>query len=414
MTKSQNKSIFETLGRRPIHPFPARMSPGIALDALELCRPGSLVVDPMMGSGTVLAMARSLGHRAIGFDLDPLAVLLSRVWTTPVDADRAQEKAAAVVKKARALFARLSVRDAYPIGADDETKVFVRYWFDEYARRQLTALANVVTRIHDHELRDVFWCALSRLIITKQAGASLAMDLSHSRPHRVFTRAPRKPLNTFMSAVEVVAVNCASSDEGGASSRITASLGDARKLPIRKESVDLVLTSPPYLNAIDYMRCSKFSLVWMGYRIPELRAIRGGIIGTEVSLSANESSLEIDDVLDDLKLQPKMSTRDTAVLRRYVRDMQKAVDEIARILTPGGKAVYVVGNSTIRGTFVRNSALVEATSIARGLRITRKTVRLLPASRRYLPPPCRSKVGASLSGRMRQEVVLTFERPRKG
>jgi DNA modification methylase len=414
MTKSQNKSIFETLGRHPIHPFPARMSPGIALDALELCRPGSLVVDPMMGSGTVLAMALSLGHRAIGFDVDPLAVLLSRVWTTPVDANRAQDKAAEVVQRARALFADLSAYDAYPIGADDETKVFVRYWFDEYARRQLTALAKVVTRIHDHELRDVFWCALSRLIITKQAGASLAMDLSHSRPHKAFTRAPRKPLRTFASAVEAVAVNCANPDDAEASRRITASLGDARKLPIRKGSVDVVVTSPPYLNAIDYMRCSKFSLVWMGYHIPDLRAIRSSIIGTEVSLSANETSVEIDEILGDLKLQPKMSARDTAVLRRYARDMQKAVGEIARILIPGGKAVYVVGNSTIRGTFVRNSALVEATAVAKGLRLTRKTARLLPDSRRYLPPPCRSKVGASLSGRMRQEVVLTFERPKEG
>jgi hypothetical protein len=45
-------------------------------------------------------------------------------------------------------------------------------------------------RVHDEATRDVLWCGFSRLIITKSAGASLAMDLSHSRPHKEFTRAP--------------------------------------------------------------------------------------------------------------------------------------------------------------------------------------------------------------------------------
>jgi len=45
----------------------------------------------------------------------------------------------------------------------------------------------------------------------------------------------------------------------------------------------VVLTSPPYLNAIDYMRCSKFSLVWMGHTIRELRNIRADSVGTEAS-----------------------------------------------------------------------------------------------------------------------------------
>ncbi|MBL9213986.1 MAG: hypothetical protein JNG83_00780, partial [Opitutaceae bacterium] len=82
MIKSHKKNIFEILGRSPVHPFPARMSPGIALDALKKRGPRMRVADPMMGSGTVLAVARSLGHRAVGVDLDPLAVLISTVWTT--------------------------------------------------------------------------------------------------------------------------------------------------------------------------------------------------------------------------------------------------------------------------------------------------------------------------------------------
>ena len=147
----------------------------------------------MSGSGTVLAVAHSKGHHAVGVDLDPLAVLISRVWTTAIDVEATQCAATAVLEHARRIFASLSTRDAYPRNADSETRQFTRYWFDDYARRQLASLATAIEFTRDRTIREALWCAFSRLIITKQSGASLAMDLSHSRPHRKFRRAPAKP-----------------------------------------------------------------------------------------------------------------------------------------------------------------------------------------------------------------------------
>lgn len=85
--------------------------------------------------------------------------------------------------------------------------------------------------------------------------------------------------------------------------------GDARRLPLDDESIDLVVTSPPYLNAIDYMRCSKFSLVWMGYTIESLRHIRSASIGTEVSLQKEETDECVRTIVSDLNLQPKLNDR---------------------------------------------------------------------------------------------------------
>ena len=190
MLKSHKKTIFETLGRNPIHPFPARMAPGIALEAMGESETPFRILDPMAGSGTVLAVARAKGHRAFGVDLDPLAVLLAGVWTRTVDAVRVKDKAAEVLDRAKVTFGPLPSGQAYPAGSDDETRKFIRYWFDDYARRQLASLSTAICRVHDDATRDVLWCGLSRLIITKSAGASLAMDLSHSRPHRLFTVPP--------------------------------------------------------------------------------------------------------------------------------------------------------------------------------------------------------------------------------
>src|SRR5258708_32038781 len=108
MLKSHNKTIFEILGRHPIHPFPARMAPGIALEALGESDVPLRVLDPMAGSGTVLAVARSKGHSAIGVDLDPLSVLLARVWTRTVNAPQANDKATEVLDRANTAFKALS------------------------------------------------------------------------------------------------------------------------------------------------------------------------------------------------------------------------------------------------------------------------------------------------------------------
>ena len=410
MLNSHKKTIFEALGRNPIHPFPARMAPGIALDALGGGKTQLRVLDPMAGSGTVLAVARANGHRAFGIDLDPLAVLLAGVWTRTVDAETVQKKAREILVRAKAQFGDLGSGSAYPTGSDDETRKFIRYWFDDYTRRQLTALSSCIRRVHDESTREVLWCGLSRLIITKSAGASLAMDLSHSRPHRRFEVAPVKPFSRFMSAVEAVVSNCPQRDSGTNGPLASVQQGDARRLSIESDSIDLVVTSPPYLNAIDYMRCSKFSLVWMGHTVKELRTIRGESVGTEAS---SKESLEADWVkllIKQLKLSPVLSSRDHALLARYVWDMGKALAEVSRVLRSTGRAVYVVGDNTVRGTFIRNSAIVTAVAEENGLSLQSRHFRTLPANRRYLPPPKRGTSTQMLDARMRREAVLVFNK----
>jgi hypothetical protein len=250
MGEFRQKTIYDALGREPVHPFPARMAPGIALRVMSDIEK-SRVLDPMVGSGTVLAVARAQGHCGIGFDVDPLAVLISRVWTTSHDLDRIRDRAHQLLDEARSEFRNLTVGEAFPAGADDETCDFLRYWFDGYSRRQLTSLSSRIRSVRCEVTRDALWCAFSRLIISKQSGASRAMDLSHSRPHRVFETAPEKPFNKFLEAVERVIANVIDGRKRNRGPQPTIKLGDARELKLPDRSIDLVLTSPPYLNAID-------------------------------------------------------------------------------------------------------------------------------------------------------------------
>ncbi len=259
-----------------IHPFPARMAPELALEGLRSLQERSIVLDPMAGSGTVLRQASELGHTAIGFDMDPLAVLMSRVWTKSVKDTDIQQVYEVVIQKALALD---PLDASLPwIDNDAETLGFVRYWFAPNQLKQLRCLAFVLHQLENEDFSDttrsatdVLRIALSRIIITKEQCASLARDTSHSRPHRVATNSEYAVFSGFKRSLDIVRKRLIDAPPKG---NANVAIGDARSTGLANCSVDAVLTSPPYLNAIDYMRGHRLSLVWLDYGLANLRMIR--------------------------------------------------------------------------------------------------------------------------------------------
>lgn len=381
------------------------MAPELALKAISNLKKPSIVLDPMTGSGTVIRQASDLGHQAIGLDMDPLAVLMSRVWTTPVQDKLIEAVANEIIERAS------SVRDAEVhlpwIDEDAETQAFVKYWF---GRKQTKDLRRLAYTIRSHEpasgkeeaALNILRIALSRLIIAKENGASLARDVSHSRPHRVTLKSDYDVMANFERSVRGVRARLAATPPRRPS---RVSIGDARNmLEVADSSVDAVLTSPPYLNAIDYLRGHRLSLVWLGYRIGELRSIRSNSIGAERApdgISESKANAKIRGSMGELDELP---TRFSGMIDRYVNDLRCVLAETARVLKVDGTATFVVGNSCLRGVFIRNSNAVVAAAKAAGLVKKSSHERELPAGSRYLPM---MKDGA-LAKRMRTETILTF------
>lgn len=401
---------------RPIHPFPARMASSIAMSELSRTPNKVLrVLDPMMGSGTTIVLSKFLGHRAFGFDLDPLAVILSQTWATSGSVEDLMKHGTDVLNDAKKHSQRTRACNEYPKGATEETKNFINFWFDSVARKQLTSLSVAIQR-SDPSVRSFLWTALSRTIIVKSNGVSLAIDLSHSRPHRFYEKALTTPFEAFPNAIKRI-VSCAPfvCTNEHTSARLhepDVRIGDARCIPKKSNQFDLVLTSPPYLNAIDYIRCSKFALVWMGFSIEELRATRKESIGCEVGLAHDESE-KLAELLNGIRARKKLPVPDRRILDRYVKDMNKVVFETARVLKDSGRAVFVLGDSRLKGVFISNSKIVERLAEQSNLRLVQKERRQLQAKRRYLPPPSSDSSGKSLQARMGYEVILRFERTKR-
>lgn len=370
------------------------------------------ILDPMTGSGTTLVAARMRGHEAIGFDRDPLAVLIASVWVTDIETEQFTEKAAEVLERAKQRSTKLTAKCAFPHGADGETKEFISYWFDTDNRKQLTALATSIAGVRDERLRSVLWCAFSRLIITKDAGASLARDVSHSRPHRSFDKAPHRAFEHFPRAVQHIVRTAPFGAQAMAQPIATVRNADARSMPLADGSIDLIITSPPYLNAIDYLRGHKLSLVWMGHSIASIRMLRSTNVGTEVSAKSSPVEQATEVVMTRMCSGEPLESRHTGMLRQYVRDLRLLLKECHRVLAADGKGVFVVGDCNVRKTFVANSTAIELVGGEVGFRIEASRRRPLPENRRYLPPPETKSSGAALQKRMREEVILTLRKAR--
>ena len=386
--------------RRPVHPFPARMAPEIVRDVLTDLEPGSTVVDPMCGSGVVLREAVLQGHEAFGFDVDPLAVLMSKVWTRPLDTTTLLERSETVIRKAERI---KQWEISLPwIDEDEETVKYIEYWFERRQREELRKLAFLISGKR-RPVYSALQLGISRVIVTKKVGASLAWDVSHSRPHRMKTSNDYSVLSGFEAAVSSIAESL----KIAPSKNAVVKIGDARRLSwVADGQADVVITSPPYFNAIDYIRGHRLALVWLGYQVSRLRKIRSLNVGRQRGLrerrfnSVGLGGLTLPEGLDDLTLSH---------LRRYVYDMSKVMREICRIVKPTGRVVLVIGSSNIRGQTIDSPGLMKWIGQSVGLRQINSVEREIPNNRRYLPPPTLT-VHEALRRRMRSETVLTFEK----
>ena len=347
------KDINQHSDIKPIHPFPARMAPSIVWDNLPKNGKSLRVLDPMAGSGTTLVHTRALGHRAIGCDTDPLALLIARAWSLNIDAESLESHGKKVLEKARRSAKEIDPKSAYPKFVDDETRKFLEFWFDDTSRIQLTALSSNILNISDPIERTLLWCAFSRLIITKKMGVSLAMDVSHSRPHKKYNKAPIQPFDHFLNSIEYLVKKSPFTIDDTKLPPVIIQRGDARNLPIESASVDMIITSPPYLNAIDYIRGHKFTLVWKGHSISSLRSLRSDNIGSERSLEM-EPSKRIVETFERMGDMRKLERRYQSIVIRYIKDMNCVLSECKRVMKKDAQAVFVIGDSTLQGVFIKN------------------------------------------------------------
>ena len=395
-----------------LHAFAAKFPPQLpALFINELTEVGDTILDPMVGSGTTILEAYQLGRNAIGVDIDPLAVMICKVKTTRLDPMMALRAGKQVLDRATKIAGKSSVVEGFLARFPGEERQFVDYWFAPETQREIVALLVAIRDGAKGKLQDFLHLVLSSIIITKSGGVSLARDLAHSRPHKDPTKRPRSALHQFGIKLEKAARSFAEMHDPRNGVRVHVEVGDCRvSLPLGKESVDLVVTSPPYANAIDYMRAHKFSLIWFGRALSDLSSLRGQYIGAEKAPPMLHAPLP-KKVERIVRKVGERDSRKSAILRRYFVDMTAAMAEVRRVLRPRRAAIIVVGPSTIRGYRVDTPTCLGEIGRQLGYSLVGITKRRLDRNRRMMPARFKNNGQSLIEKRIHEEYVVGFVKP---
>ena len=129
-------------------------------------------------------------------------------------------------------------------------------------------------------------------------------------------------------------------------------VGDARNTPLRDGSAAAVITSPPYLNFVDYTKVYALELSLLLSSTKEFEELRRKSIRSHIGAEYSEEKTP---KLESALSRVTRKTRDDKIppiVEGYLGDLYMALDETERILEPGAAAVYVVGNATLPGVSV--------------------------------------------------------------
>jgi DNA modification methylase len=393
-----------------VHAFAARFPPQLPRAFIRgLTALGDVVLDPMMGSGTAIVEALLEGRRGVGFDIDPLALRLCQVKTMTVQPEGLQEIAQKVVPQAYTLLA-----DAKAIGQhlgkrfDERTKAFLDYWFLPSTQHELMALVLAIESVAETPIRRFLQLTFSSTIITKSGGVTLARDLAHSRPHLDKGKVPKNALEQFALRLQR---NLTSIAEFTSNDIVAAPLfGDARAMPLADGVIDLIVTSPPYANALDYMRAHKFSLVWLGKSVGHLSALRAEYIGSERVKGTAFATLP-DRPTEIIRKLGHLDEGKSDILTKYFTEMTAVLSEMYRVLRSDSAAVVVVGPSIMRGINVQTHFCLADIAAELGFEVVGVVQRMLDRNKRMMPARFSKKLDSMIEQRMHEEYVIGLWKP---
>ena len=267
-----------------IYPYKGKFHPQMIRALLNIIglKEGDNVFEPFSGSGTTALEAQLLGINFVGIDISPLCVLQGNVKTKSI----------------------------YVIDEITKLKDTLILKIKPSLFNQEQNFYKVLEDIENKNVRDFY--ALARLLAVSD----------ESRRGRAFEKSFIKNLNLMIDSVK---------DYREIADKLHLKLGDiklkegdSRNVELPDNSIDGIITSPPYSIALDYVENDAHSLEDMGYKLKEIREDFIGVRG-----KGNEK------------------------VELYNNDMRKSYDEMYRILKLNKYAVIVIGNATYQGQEVK-------------------------------------------------------------
>lgn len=343
-----------------IHFHPGRFISQIPATLIgRLSRPGDTVFDPYCGSGTTLVEAQRLGRHGVGVDTNPVSVLISRAKLVPVRSVRISAILRGHLN--RFLDQRLTLgKIAHATSDAIPRTVQLTKWYHPDTAAELKEIWAYISQLRG-PARSLLEFAFSGILMPACSETrTWGYICDNTRPIKYHYVDARGLFCNLVRKLEEAYSSRDSELPPGRSFPLPAATvfhGDSTTVMrnLASDTVDLVVTSPPYFGVVDYVKSQRLSMEWFGHNVEEFRATETGA---------------------------RSKRHRAAAYAQYVAELEGAFGEIFRLLKSGGVFAFLVGQSQRRKDPLPD--LLDA-ALRSGLILQHEFVREIAQGRRQAP-----------------------------
>jgi len=377
------------------HRYPAKFIPQLAerLMADYITNGTANVNDPFMGCGTTVVSAISRGFHASGTDINKVAYLVTKAKASPIAPDYLERKVKQFLSRVlpsddeQDFFDRVRIEPHIP----NKHLERIDYWFTEEVRDELGKILALIRDEDDSTVQSFLFVAFSHVLKTcsiwSQSSTKPTRDLKKrpTLPYHALKRHLLKMLKGNEQFYNVVP-SCVKDKPD---SFLNIQVRSAEVQPVRDNSVDLIISSSPYVTSYEYADLHQLSTLWLNLA-DDLKEYRKEFIGTsykqyeDKSLSSQIASNIVNEMLSKSRKKAKE-------IEAFFIDMQEVFDESFRILKPGGRCCYVIGNTKLKGVDILNAEAFAESLQYSGFKLDKLIKREIPL--KILPQKRDEKTG---------------------
>lgn len=323
---------------------------------------GSIVVDPFCGSGTTMVTANMFHFDAIGFDANPLMTFVSKVKTTwSINTTTLNETIKIVSEKFLKRVKELSDNSFNNDFLKTMPKKELNQWLSPRLQQEVSLLKSIICDIKNKDLRDLFLIAMSKScfdasFVSLCPGTTFYPFRDKEDFWNLFTDKIIQ-MHNDLKAIQI-------HNHFGNTKTIMDSCLNSKEY-IKENSIDFIITSPPYPNDLEYTRQTRLELYLLDFvkNMNDIQKIKRRMAKGSTKLIFKESNSEI--FIDKFDSVKKVSskifeqTKDKnwgfdypRMVKEYFGDMYLCIKEYFPLMKNDSHFLLVVGDQTIKGVFI--------------------------------------------------------------
>ena len=347
------------------HRYPAKFPPPLCEKLiLSHSRPKEVVFDPFGGCGTTQLESKILGRNSIGIDINPISVLITEAKTYEYDLVKLE---ACIKRHFQSIEKKNKSEKTGYLPQKNIDRI--NYWFKEDQIIPLSQILQCIKAVRDSNHKKLFLVAFSHIL----KDYSIWLQRS-TKPTRDLKKDIGCPVSGYKRQVNYIfKKHCEYQTLLSKTSHKTSTesiKGDAKSLSLLNNSVDYIVTSPPYVTSYEYADLHQLSLIWLENFLFDHRFKRK-FIGTTVVPDGDKNIILKSKVAKKtVKELRKKNVDRVKAIEAYFSDIRKSLEECHRVLKKGKKISIVIGDTEIKGVNVKNSEIVYQEMIDIGFKPT--------------------------------------------